>query len=72
MKSLKILAMLVLGLVFIKHDTSACTDKDSKDGEQKKRTEIVARSAYRALKAVTPAKADLHPDFMIGNSQLRF
>lgn len=72
MKSLKILAMLSLCLVFIKHDTSACTEKGSKDEAQKRTTEVVARSAYRALKAITPAKADLHPDFMIGNSLLRF
>lgn len=72
MKSLKLLSMLLLGLVFLKHDTSACSEKGSKDEAQKKTTEVVARSAFRALKAVTPAKADLHPDFMIGNSLLRF
>lgn len=72
MKSLKLLALLTLGLVFIKHDTSACTERSSKDEAQKRTSEVVARSAYRALKAVAPAKAELHPDFMIGNSLLRF
>ena len=72
MKSLKLLALLLLSLVFIRHDTSACTEKSTKEEAQKKTTEVVARSAYRALKAISPAKADLHPDFMIGNSLLRF
>jgi hypothetical protein len=72
MKPLKLLAMLVLALVFTRHTTSACADQDAKQDEQKKKTEIVARSAYKALRTVTPSKAELHPDFMIGNSLLRF
>lgn len=72
MKPLKLLAMLVLALVFTRHATSACADTDSQKEDQKKKTEVLARSAFRAVKAVTPAKADLHPDFMIGNSLLRF
>lgn len=72
MKPLKLLAMLILALVFTRHDTSACADQDSKQEEQKKKTELLARSTLKALKAVTPSKADLHPDFMIGNSLLRF
>ena len=72
MKPLKILAMLLLILVFTRHDTSACGERDAKAENQKQKTEFLARSAYRALKSVTPAKADLHPDFMIGNSLLRF
>jgi hypothetical protein len=72
MKPLKLLAMLALALVFTRHDTSACTERDTRNEEQKKKTEFLARSAFKALKAVTPGKADLHPDFMIGNSLLRF
>jgi hypothetical protein len=72
MKPLKLLVMLTLALVFTRHDTSACDDRDPRQDDQKKKTELLARSALKALKAVTPAKADLHPDFMIGNSLLRF
>lgn len=72
MKSLKLLALLLLAVVFIRHDTSACTDRANQNDDQKKTTEVLARSALKAVKAVTPGKAELHPDFMIGNSLLRF
>ena len=72
MKSLKLLPLLLIGLVFIKLDSSACADNTAKNEEQKKLAGILARSAYKALRTSSGMKVDLHPDFMIGNSMLRF
>jgi hypothetical protein len=72
MKSLKLLPLLLIGLVFIKLDSSACADNTAKKEDQKKLASVVARSAYKALRSGTGSKVDLHPDFMIGNSMLRF
>ena len=72
MKLIKLLPLLLIGLVFFKFDTSACADHDTKKEEQKKMAQILARSAFKALKAGAHSKPDLHPDFMIGNSMLRF
>lgn len=72
MKSLKLLPLLFIGLVFIKLDSSACADNTEKKVEQKKMASILARSAYKALRSTSSPKVDLHPDFMIGNSMLRF
>lgn len=72
MKSFKLLPLLLIGLVFLKLDSSACADDNTKKEEQKKLASILARSAFKALKSNTASKVDLHPDFMIGNSMLRF
>jgi hypothetical protein len=72
MKSFKLLPLLLMGMVFIKVDSSACEDHSSKKVAQKKMASVLARSAYKALRSTTNPKVDLHPDFMIGNSMLRF
>lgn len=72
MKSLKVLALLGIALVFFKTDSSACADRDTKKTTEKKKMEILARSAYKALKATLPQKVEVHPDFLIGNSVFRF
>jgi len=72
MKSFRFLPLLLIGLVFIKFDTSACADHGAKKEEQKRIAQVVARSAFKALKSTAASKLDLHPDFMIGNSMLRF
>lgn len=72
MKLIKYLPLLLLGMVFLKLDTSACEDRDAKKDNQKRKTEHLARSAYKALRASTAQKVDLHPDFMLSNSIIRF
>jgi hypothetical protein len=72
MKSIKLLPLLLFGLLFIQYDTSACADHGSKKEEQKRMAQVLARSTFKALKAASFSKPDLHPDFMIGNSMLRF
>jgi hypothetical protein len=72
MRSFRFLPLLLFGLLFIKYDTSACADHGSKKEEQKKMAQVLARSAFKALKSTASSKPDLHPDFMIGNSMLRF
>lgn len=72
MKPLKFLPLLLLGLVFLKQDTSACDESNVKKEDPKKKTEFLARSAFKALKATTSFKADADHDLMIGTSLLRF
>jgi hypothetical protein len=72
MKLFRLLPLMLLGLVLIKNDTSACADRNHKKEDQKRKAEGQARSAHKALKAAPPAKVDLHPDFMIGNTLIRF
>ena len=57
MKLIKYLPLLLLGMVFLKLDTSACEDRDAKKDNQKRKTEHLARSAYKALRASTAQKS---------------
>lgn len=72
MKLVKLLPLLLLGLVFIKQDIAACAEHDLKKEDREKKARVIARSAHKAVKETTAPQVDLHPDFMIGNSMLRF